>query len=141
MLPTIRLGFGSFEFRGEKKLAKFIYSNSHLWGIFGLYTLNFRQKYKKSTSYKCSWFWTLFEVNKRKNGLVYGYSMLKTCIRMTNRRTKKNRHVITTERLKKMKQTFLRYKLFSFHKPISFVHTVVELITAKHIYLGFNRLF
>ena len=99
MLPTIRLGFGSFEFRGEKKLAKFLYSNSQLRGIFGLLTLNFRQKYKKSASYKCSWFWTLFEVNKRKNGLVYGYSVIEICFRMTNRRTK-NRHVITTERLK-----------------------------------------
>ena len=36
MLPTIRLGFGSFEFRGEKKLAKFIYSNSDFGWIFGL---------------------------------------------------------------------------------------------------------
>ena len=89
MLPTIRLGFGSFEFGGEKKLAKFIYSNSHLWGIFGLYTLNFMQKYKKSTSYKCSWFWTRFEGNKRKNGLVDGYSMIENCLIMTNRRTKK----------------------------------------------------
>ena len=89
MLPTIRLGFGSFEFRGEKKLAKFLYSNSQLRGIFGLLTLNFRQKSKKSTSYKCPWFWTLFEVNKRKNGLVYGYSMIEPCLRMTNRRIKK----------------------------------------------------
>ena len=141
MLPTIRLGLGSFEFRGEKKLAKFIYSSSDFEWIFGLYTLNFRQKYKKSTSYKCSWFWTLFEVNKRKNGLWCGYSVIETCLRMTHRRTKKSRHVITTERLKKMKQTFLRYKLFSFHEPIGFVHTVVELVTAKHINLGFNRLF
>ena len=100
MLPTIRLGFGSFEFRGEKKLAKFLYSNSQLWVIFGLLTLNFEQKYKKSASYKCPWFWTLFEVNKRKNGLMYEYSMIETCLRMTNRRTKKSRHVITTERLK-----------------------------------------
>ena len=140
MLPTIRLGFGSFEFRGEKKLAKFLYSNRQLQGIFGLLTLNLIQKFKKSASYKCSWFWTLFEVNTRKNGLVYGYSVIEICFRMTDRRTK-NRHVITTERLKKMKQTFIRYKLFPFHKPIGFVHTVVELITAKHIYLGFNRLF
>ena len=140
MLPTIRLGFGSFEFRGEKKLAKFLYSNSQLRGIFGLLTLNFRQKYKKSASYKCSWFWTLFEVNKRKNGLVYGYSVIETCFRMTNRRTKKPPRCHNGA-AKKMKQTYIRYKLFSFHEPIGLVHTVVELITAKHIYLGFNRLF
>ena len=140
MLPTIRLGFGSFEYRGEKKLAKFIYSNRQLWGIFGLLTLNFIQKYKKSTSYKCSWFWTLFEVNKRKNGLVYGYSMTQTCIRMTNRRTKKAA-TLSQRSGKKMKQTFIRYKLFSFHEPIRFIHTVVEFITSKHIYLSFNRLF
>ena len=140
MLPTIWLGFGSFEFRGEKKLAKFLYSNSKSRWIFGLLTLNFRQKFNKSTSYKCSWFWTRFEVNQRKNGLVYGYSVIETCLRMTNRRTKKppRYHNGAT---KKMKQTFLRYKLFAFHKPIGLVHTVVELITAKHIYLGFNRLF
>ena len=89
MLPTIRLGFGSFEFRGEKKLAKFLYSNSQLRGIFGLLTLNFEQKYKKSVSYKCPWFWTLFEVIEQKNGLVYGYSMTVAYLRMTNRRTKK----------------------------------------------------
>lgn len=89
MLPTIRLGFGSFEFRGEKKLAKFIYSNRQLWGIFGLLALNFRQKFNKSTSYKCSWFWTRFEGNKRKNGLRYGYSRIETRLRMTHRRTKK----------------------------------------------------
>ena len=27
--------------------------------------------------------------NKRKNGLVYGYSVIETCLIMTNRRTKK----------------------------------------------------
>lgn len=140
MLPTIMLGFGSFEFRGEKKLAKILYSNSQLWGIFGLLTLNFIQKYKKSASYKCSWFWTLFDVNKRKNGLVYGYSVIETCLRMTNRRTKKPPRYHNGA-AKKMKQTYIRYKLFSFHEPIGFIHTVVELVTAKHIYLGFNRLF
>ena len=102
MLPTTRLGFGSFEFRGEKKLAKFLYSNSPLWGIFGLLTLNFEQKSKKSTSYKCPWFWTLYEVIEQKNGIVYGYSMTVACLRMANISTKKSRHVITTERLKKM---------------------------------------
>ena len=140
MLPTIRLGFGSFEFRGEKKLAKFLYSNSQLWWISGLLTLNFIQKSKKSASYRCPWFWTLFEANKRKSGLVYEYSMIETYIRMTNRRIKKPPRCHNGA-AKKMKQTYIRYKLFSSHEPIGFVHTVVEFITAKHIYLGFNRLF
>lgn len=140
MLPTIRLGFGSFEFRGEKKLAKFLYSNSPLWDIFGLLTLNFRQKSKKSTSYKCSWFWTLFEGDKQENELVYGYSKIAVCRRMTHRRIKKAA-TLSQRSGPKMKHLYSRYKLFSFHKPIRFVHTVVELITTKHIYLGFNRLF
>lgn len=91
-------------------------------------------------SYKCSWFWTLFEVNERKNGLLYGYSMIETCLRMTNRRTKKPPRYHNGA-AKKNETNFLRYKLFPSHKPISLVHTVVELVTAKHIYLGFNRLF
>ena len=36
MLLTLLLGLGSFENRGERKLAKFIYSSSDFQWIFGL---------------------------------------------------------------------------------------------------------
>ena len=39
MLLTILLGFGSFENREEKKLAKFIYSSRGFEWIYGLSTI------------------------------------------------------------------------------------------------------